>query len=408
VKILIAHNYYRQPGGEDQVFASEAKLLEDHGHEVIRYSVRNSDAAEYGAAQMAATAIWNHRSYTQLRDLIRKERPGVAHIHNTFHLMSPSVLHAAKAEGVPVVQTLHNYRLLCANATLLRDGRVCEDCLGKRVPWPAVRHGCYRGSRVASLGAVLSIASHRLIGTWARCTDVVIAPSDFQRRKLIEGGLPGAKIVVKPNFICPDPGLRPGNGGYAVFVGRLAPEKGIETLLEAWKTLGREIPLRILGDGPQADLVARAARELPGVTWLGHQGREQVHEIVGRANCLIVPSAWYEVLPLVVLEAFASGTPLVVSHLGAPAELVKGSKVGLCFAPGDAADLVRQVRRMFDGSLDVAGMRARARTEFEAKYSAAVNYEMLLAVYRTARTTAVSEMPSQSIDGVQVDDARRV
>ena len=390
MKVLIAHNYYRQPGGEDQVFASESKLLEDHGHEVIRYSVRNTDAVGYSGARMAATAIWNQRTYSQLRDLIRKERPGIAHVHNTFHLMSPSVHHAAKAEGVPVVQTLHNYRLLCANAMLLRDGRICEDCLGKRLPWPSVYHGCYRGSRVASLGALLSITSHRLVGTWARCTDVLIAPSDFQRRKLIEGGLPEAKIVVKPNFIYPDPGLRSGNGGYAVFVGRLAPEKGIETLLEAWKTLGGEIPLRILGDGPQADLVARTAREVPGVTWLGHQGREQVHEIMGGARCVIVPSAWYEVLPMVVLEAFASGAPVVVADLGALAELVQVSKAGLRFAPGDPTDLARQVRRMFDGSVDVPTMRARARAEFEAKYSAAVNYEMLLAIYRTAGANGVS------------------
>jgi glycosyltransferase involved in cell wall biosynthesis len=234
----------------------------------------------------------------------------------------------------------------------------------------------------------VAIGAHRLVRTWERCVDVLIAPSRILRDKLIEGGLPARKIVVKPNFVYPDPGKGPGGGGYVVFVGRLSPEKGIRTLLDAWGTLGHEIPLTIVGDGPEADLVARASRALPGVTWLGHRSRDEIHELVGRARCAVVPSAWYEVASLVALEALATGTPLVVADLGAPADLVKESGAGLCFRPGDPGDLARQVQRMFDGSLDTRTMRARARREFELKYSAHANYEMLMAIYDTAIGTA--------------------
>jgi glycosyltransferase involved in cell wall biosynthesis len=384
VKILMAHNYYRQPGGEDNVFASEALLLEDHGHEVFRYSLRNTDAIDLGGARLAAKAIWNGETHREIRDLLRATRPEVVHFHNTFHLMSPSVYHAAKAEGVPVVQTVHNYRLLCANAMLLRDGQVCEDCLGRQVPWFSVQHRCYRSSHRASLAATLSIASHRILGMWGRCIDVMIAPSRFLREKLIEGGLPGDRIVVKPNFVHPDPGYSSGSGDYALFVGRLVPEKGIDTLLRAWDKLGSEIPLKIVGDGPAAAMVSDRAGRVPGIQWLGHRDRVEVLDIMRRARCVVVPSTWYENFPLVIVEAFATGVPVVASDLGALTELVNEPETGLRFAPGDPADLARQVRRLFDGLLDVSAMRVRVRREFEARYSAAANHELLLAIYQSA------------------------
>jgi glycosyltransferase involved in cell wall biosynthesis len=223
-----------------------------------------------------------------------------------------------------------------------------------------------------------------MLGTWTNCIDVMIAPSRFLRDKLIEGGLPPDMIVVKPNFVYPDPGPGPGDGNYALFVGRLAPEKGVDTLIEAWKMLGSDVPLRILGDGPMADAVARSAREVSGISWLGLRSRAEVLEAMGRARCVIVPSHWYEVVPSVILEAFATGTPPVVSDLGAPADIVAELETGLRFQPGDANDLARQLLRMFDGSIDVASMRRRARAEYEAKYSASANYEALLAIYSMA------------------------
>jgi glycosyltransferase involved in cell wall biosynthesis len=220
-----------------------------------------------------------------------------------------------------------------------------------------------------------------MVGTWARCIDLMIAPSEFLRSKLVQGGFDPARIVVKPSFVYPDPGAGSGDGDYALFVGRLAGEKGIEALIEAWKLIGAEVPLKVVGDGPMAEALARTVGAVPGVTWLGRRSRDEVFELMGRARCVVVPSAWYEVLPVVMLEAFATGAPLIVADLGAPADLVRNMETGLRFKVGDATDLARQVRRMFDGSIDVVSMRVRARREYELRYSEASNYDALTAIY---------------------------
>lgn len=318
--------------------------------------------------------------------MVAAHQPDVAHFHNTFMMLSPSVYYACKDAGVPVVQTLHNYRLLCPSAILYRHGRVCEACAGRAVAWPGVQHACYRGSAAATAVTAGMLTVHRLLGTWARAVDRYIAITEFARRKFVEAGLPAEKVVVKPNFLDVDPGTGEHDGGYCLFVGRLTEEKGVRTLLAAWRLLGGRVPLKIAGDGPLAPEVAAAAAAAPSIEWVGPRSRAEVVALMKRAALLICPSVWYEGgSPMVVVEAFATGLPVVSSRLGGMAESVTDGHTGLHFTPGDAADLAARVEWAVADAGRLRQMGRNAREEFEARYTAERNYERLLAIYEEAR-----------------------
>lgn len=382
MKVLTVHNYYQQAGGEDRVFLEEADLLEANGHEVVRYCLHNERVATMNTAALARDTLWSFPAYKDLKAIIHRERPRVAHFHNTFPLVSPAGYYAARAAGVPVVQTLHNYRLLCPNALFYRDGGPCEDCLGRVVTWPGVVHGCYRGSPAASAVVTAMLSAHRAARTWARTVDTYVALTGFARRKFVEGGLPAEKIVVKPNFVRPDPGPGEGRGGFALFVGRLSPEKGVDTLLNAWRHLGWRLPLKIVGDGPLSGRVLSAARQ-PNVEYLGHKPPEEVRALMKEARLLVFPSEWYETFGRVAAEAFAAGTPVIAADIGAVAEIVDDGRTGLRFRPGDAGHLAAQVERILSRPEEYARMRLEARAEFEAKYTAERNYGMLMRIYES-------------------------
>lgn len=384
MKILLCHNYYQQPGGEDLSFAAEGRLLEERGHAVVRFTRHNDDIGHMSRWGAARRTFWNREISTDLRALIRRERPAVMHCTNTFPLISPAAYYAARAEGVPVVQSLRNYRLLCPGALFLRNGRVCEDCLGKSIPWPAVLHGCYREDRAASAVVAALLVGHRALRTWTRAVDLYFTPTAFARGKLVEGGLPADQITVKPNFVDPDPGPGTGRGGYAVFVGRLSPEKGVDTLLAAWERLHGALPLKVVGDGPLADRVRAACLRDPRIEWLGRRSPEEVLDIVGAAACLVMPSTWYETFGRTIVEAFSRGTPVVAARIGALTELVDEGRTGLLFKPGDAADLASKVERLLADPAGLERRRQAAREEYERKYTADVNYRLLLAIYEQA------------------------
>ncbi len=383
MNILLCHNYYACRGGEDQVFEAEASLLRSQGHKVFEYTRHNNDIARMSRSDVARRTLWNGTTYRELRDLIERHRPAVMHCTNTFPLISPSAYYAAHDAGVPVVQSLHNYRLFCANGLFLRHGKACEKCLGKRVTWPAVQHACYRDSRAGSAVVASLQAWHRFRHTWTEMVDRYVALSEFSRRKFVEGGLPADKITVKTNFVAPDPGPARGQGGYLVFVGRLSPEKGVDTLLQAWRHLRGKVPLKILGDGPLAPQVHDAVREIPNIEYLGQQPLDTVLAIVGEAQGLVLPTKCYENCPRTLLEAYARATPVIASRTGAMVELVEDGVTGFNFSTGDAFDLVDKVNRLTQDSTQREKMRQAARSVFEKRHTAKSNYRTLIDIYNS-------------------------
>jgi glycosyltransferase involved in cell wall biosynthesis len=384
MKIVVAHNFYKQAGGEDQCVAAEVAMLRAHGHQVMQYCLSNHSIDAMGRLELASRTVWSWPAFRELRDLFRTRRPQVAHFHNTLPLISPAAYYAAREENVGVVQTLHNFRLGCVNALLFRDGKICERCLGKAIPWHGIVHKCYQNSRAASAAIATMISTHRMLGTWQNAIDLYIALSESSRRKLVEAGLPVGKIVVKPNFAYPDPGARAGTGGYAVFVGRLSAEKGVETLFAAWRQLGDAPPLKIVGDGPMGAAVQEAAAHHTAIQWLRGISHESVYELIGQAAFLILPSQCYENFPRVVIEAFATGTPVIASKLGAMAEIVADGYNGLLFKPGDPGDLARKVGDILADPARLAQMRQAARKTFDQHFTADANHKILMAIYERA------------------------
>jgi glycosyltransferase involved in cell wall biosynthesis len=381
MRILMLHNFYQQPGGEDESFAAEADVMERNGHEVIRYTLHNDAIDLLHPVEIGLRTIWNPASHGDISRLLADSRPDVMHAQNVFPLISPAAYHAARRAGVPVVQSVRNYRMFCLNAQFFRDGRPCESCLGRTVPLAGLRNACYRGSTLASASVATMLMTHRLLGTWSRCIDLFVTLSEFSRRKCIESGLPADRVVTKPNFLKRDPGAGDGEGGYALFVGRLSPEKGIGTMLEAWRKPDMPMPLRVVGDGPEGTRVAGAGGQ---VEWLGRRDQAQTLDLMRRAAVLVFPSEWYETFGRVAVEAFAAGTPVVVARIGAVAELVDHGRTGLLYEPGDAEDLAAQIRRLTADPKMARAMRRAARQEYETKYTAERNYHLLSDIYRRA------------------------
>ncbi len=384
MRILVVHNRYLIRGGEDESVAAEQALLRQHGNEVDLHEERNERVGELGQLRAGLRTVWSPESHRRLRQRLRRRRYDLVHVHNFFPLISPAVYYAARAEGVPVVQSLRNYRLLCPNAELFRSGRPCEDCLGRRIPWPGVVHACYRGSRKATTAVAAMIAVHGYLQTWQRMIDLYIAVTRFARDKLVEGGLPADRIVVKPNFVEGAPAPGSGAGGYALFVGRLSAEKGLATVLEAWQRLGPAIPLKIVGEGPLGDSVEAVAASKLEVECLGRRSLAEVYELMRGARFLVFPSEWYEPFGRVAIEAFACGTPVIASNTGGMAELIDDRRTGRLFRPGDAGDLAGMVEWALGHPKELAGMRKSARAEFEANYTPERNYQQLRVIYRQA------------------------
>lgn len=469
MKIIQVHNYYQQAGGEDAVVEAERALLEEHGHQVVTFYKNNEavGAGRWALVKASIKTVWNRETYSEFRKLLKSEKPDVVHCHNTFPLISPSIYWACAKEKVPVVQTLHNYRLLCLNAFLFKQnssvksedlsvkqdrttagcrqpsanspspsaqrpvpglsGSVCELCINKKLKVPGIRYRCYRDSLAASCVVALMLFIHKLIGTWSRKVAAYIALTEFQKQKMVEGGLPGDKIFVKPNFIDDSSMKKPlaishqplaqkqtpstiiqqpstDKKSYCLFVGRLSPEKGCDVLLKAWalfqqklKANGCELSaidqpqLLIVGDGPEREALEALVSGLQTscstpqtIQFLGRKPKTEVVSLMREAQFLVSPSVCYETFGLVALEAGMLNTPSIVAEPGAIAGLVNNRATGLLFPMGDEHLLAEKIAWAFEHSTEMKAMGAAALQAFASKYSAEVNYERLMDVYARA------------------------
>lgn len=385
MKILFAHNRYQQAGGEDNVVAAEAKLLADHGHEVECWSVDNKDLPTglSGKIKTALTTNYSSASRAIGREKLRHFKPDVVHVHNFFPQISPSIYDACLDEGIPVVQTLHNYRLICPGAMLMRQGNICEQCISGS-PYQAARYGCYRGSKVGSLVVAHMVAQHRKQGTWQQKVNRFIALTEFAKSKFVAAGFPADKIAVKANFLH-DPlretfSPRPDAPSFVLFVGRISEEKGINTLLQAWSTLDDQTQLKVAGTGPLDGLLVGKNN----VVALGRQSSDEVSRLMQLAAFLVLPSEWYEGFPLVLVEAFAHGLPVLASRLGSMADIIKDGETGVLFTPGDAGDLASKTKWLLENPRQLQKLGDNARRVFLEKYTAEQNYVELTGIYKEA------------------------
>jgi glycosyltransferase involved in cell wall biosynthesis len=383
LRVLTVHNYYQLPGGEDLVFTGERDLLRHFGHEVTEYTDTNLRIKSMPPLRIAMQAVWSKESYGRILSTLRECRPDIVHFHNTFAVISPSAYYACREYGVPVVQTIPNYRLLCPSANFLRNQKPCEECLGKTPPWPAILYGCYHRSGIQTTVIAFMLSYHRWRKTWQTKVDAYIPPTEFLRGKLIQGGIPAEKIFVKPNALHPDPGQTEGSGKYILYIGRFSPEKGLRTLCEAWRS-HPTIPFRVIGTGPMENEIRRsignARVELSG--WKNH---EEAVQAIKNARCLVLPSVWYEGFPMIIAEAFACGVPVITSRLGAMAEIIEDGKTGFLSAPGNGMELAKKVEWAWSHPGEMAAMGKAARREYDQKYTPEMNYRRLAEIYASAR-----------------------
>lgn len=391
MRVLVCHNYYARRSGEETVVEQEMALLRENGHQVELFSYDNADVEEGELAQRLSTglrAIYSTGTQRDLRDYLRGKSFDVAHVHNTWGLMSPSVYRALWLEGLPVVKTVHNYRWLCPVATFYRDGHVCRDCaerIGGLVH--SLLHRCYQHSLTGSTVAASRLLVNRdVLGIMRRYIDVIVVQNAFVRDLLVNYGLPAERMMVKGNFVKrarASPGMR---GDYAVFFGRLEASKGLSTLLDAVELAG--IPLRVFGQGPLAGWVmGRIAERFAADEKVRYEGYVPLDDLirgVEGSRAVIFPSEWYESYPITIVEAMAHGKPVIASDLGSIPSLVRHEVNGLLFTPGDAKDLANQISRLWGDEDLQRQLESGARATYEAEMTPEANYEKLLRIYETA------------------------
>lgn len=386
MKVLFVHNFYRSsaPSGEDSVYRSEADLLRMRGVEVIRYEQHNDEINK--PVRAAFGSVWSRKTYHKISSLVKRERPDIAHFHNIWYLISPSAYSACRDAGIPVVQTLHNFRMFCANGLLLKNGRPCEACVGK-IPWRGMVYGCYRNSRVYSLPVAASQIIHTIKKTWGNAIDTYIALTEFGRQKFIQCGLPGEKIFVKPNFLADPPLPNYTSGDYAIYLGRLSAEKGLDLLLDAAaqyrEMTASPLTIKIVGEGSLHEHLKNKAKRgnLDTVEFLGRKDAGHCLQLLSRARFLIMPSVCYENFPMAIRESFACGKPVVASRLGALAELVRDCHTGLLFEPSNPRDLAEKILWMERNEAACVEMGRRARHDFDQNYNDEHNFRTLMDIY---------------------------
>jgi glycosyltransferase involved in cell wall biosynthesis len=382
---MFIHNRYRQPGGEDVALELETGLLAQKGHQVETVVFSNEQEAGFmGKLSAGWKAIYNKASAQKVKNAIRLFRPDVVHVHNWFVQASPAVFYAAAQSGVPVIMTIHNYRFVCANALLLRNNLPCELCVNKTFGTPGIRYKCYHGSAAESAMVTAITGIHKSLHTWQQKVHRYIVLTEFAKAKLLHSSFNVSpdKLVVKPNFI-PDPGEGSSQReDFFLFAGRLSKEKGVQVLLEAF----RELPssrLVIIGEGPEKDAWQQAYSSAANITFAGGQPREALLGMMKRCKAVLFPSLWYEGLPFIILEAFATGTPVIASNLGAMAGLIAPGRNGLHFGPGNVQELQQAISLFEKGGEDILTMNNGARQSYVQHYHPDIHYAAIMKIYES-------------------------
>lgn len=395
MKILLVHNFYGStaPSGENTAFLAEASLLRNYGHTTTQFT-RDSDEiltrGFLGTLKGALATVWNPVSLQGLRRTLNASRPDIVHIHNTFPLLSPSVMYATRGLNIPTVLTLHNYRIGCSAATALRKDEPCTLCLDNYSVLPALRYGCYRDSRTATLPVSMMVALHNRKKTWTSNVDAFITLTEFQREKMVKFGLPREGLFVKPHFLENPPAPLPWHEREtkAVFIGRLYNAKGVHILVESWKEWGKEATrLEIIGDGPMRSRLMQESTDSGAserISFLGNIPHAEAMKRLSSAKLLILPSLCFEGFPMVLQEAYANGVPVAVSNLGSLPYLVGENRTGVLFSPGSSDQLLNTVKPLLADDKKLRSLGAQARQEFESKYTAEKNYEALISIYEAA------------------------
>lgn len=385
MRILMLHNRYDIRGGEDESTDCEFRMLRDHGHDIELSEANNSDIGKsISKFEAAASAVWSGRWHAKVSEKLQSGHYDVLHVQNFFPLISPAVHRAAFNAGVPVVQAIRNYRLVCPSANLFRDGNVCHDCLGTKLKLSGIVHSCYRGSRAGSATVAAMSAVHRAIGTWSNKVSSFVAISEYVRDILVRDGFNANNIVVKPNFVevsgVAEP-LPAGSRKHILYVGRLTREKGLDVLLDAYRASGVTVPLKLVGEGDVA------GEHGIGVQVLGRKPLAEVYELMSQAHCVIMPGRWAEPFGRVAIEAFAAGTPVIATKLGGVAEIVEHSRTGFLVPPNDVAGFADAIRQIVSNESLANSMAGAALDSFRNKYSAESNYRLLMDIYHHAIET---------------------
>lgn len=384
--VLIVHNYYQIPGGEDTVVANEKKMLEEHGHKVILYSRNNAELKQMTKFQklfLPITTVFNPRTYKEIKRLIKSENIEIVHVHNTLNLISPAVYYAARAMKVPVVQTVHNFRLVCPGATFYRDGHICEDCM-KNGLWCAVKHKCYRGSKIQTLACVLSTWFHRMTGIYGKINYICL--TEFNKSKLLElKQIKPEKVFVKPNFVVNESSfvLEESRENQFVFAGRLDKLKGVDILFETWKRMGDNAPkLVVCGTGPMEKWCKEFVRQNQvNIELRGFVPNIEAQKLIANSKALVLPTQWYEGFPMSIVEAYSVGTPVVCSDLGNAGILVIEGITGVKFAACSSEELIGAVKRL-KAYRNIYGSTYEM---YEQLYTEKQNYKRLIEIYRKAQ-----------------------
>ena len=388
MRILFIHNKYKQYGGEDVTVELETTVLIKKGHEVKTIFFDNSPIRGlFSKIGSAFRSIYNFSSAKKISKIIQEFRPDIIHIHNLFFIASPSIIYAARKHKIPVVVTIHNYRLICASALLLRDNQVCELCTQKKFPLAGIRYKCYRNSATESALVTSITGIHKLFKTWQNKIHTYITLNEFSRSKLLHSSLnvPASMMTIKPNFV-PDPGEGPTQReGFFLFAGRIVKEKGVHVLAKAFANMP-ENKIIIIGDGPEKALLQEQFRSFPNIHFEGQMEKKLVTEYMKRCKAFICPSIWYEGAPLTIIEAFATGTPVIASKLGSMEESISDGFNGLHFTAGDADDLRAKIRLLITETENNSMFYQNARQTYLAKYHTDIHYNAILKIYTTAVT----------------------